>query len=139
MSHFTKVKTKINDLGALCKALDALGYKYDVAPAGETVRVRGYAGQEIRAKIAIHAGKYDIGVVVDADGGELVADWHELVADWWGVESTTGRTECETVEAICRAYAFVRVVSACAAEGYAIESTQPDEFGSVQVVASKWN
>lgn len=141
MSHFTKVKTKINDLGALCQALDRLGYKYAVAAAGKTVPVRGYMGAKIDAKMSIHTpgGKYDIGVVVDADGGELVADWYEMVADWWGVETTTGKTEAETVEEICRNYALGKVTSVCAAEGYAIESQETDAAGNIQVVAARWN
>ncbi len=40
MSHFTKVATKINDLVALKKALDQLGWKYKHAEQG--VEVRGY-------------------------------------------------------------------------------------------------
>lgn len=139
MSHFTRVKTKINDLGALCEALDKIGHKYTIAPAGKTVTVRGFMGNTVQAKIAIHAGKYDIGVVIDQDGGELVADWYEMVADWWGVESTMGKTEAEVVEEICRQYACVRVIAACAAEGFDVSDVEDMQDGGLQMVASKWN
>ena len=66
MSHFTKVATKINDLVALRKALDQLGWKYKHAEAG--VEVRGWRGQTTKAEMAIDMGKYDVGVVKQADG-----------------------------------------------------------------------
>ncbi|HEX6837481.1 MAG TPA: DUF1257 domain-containing protein, partial [Polyangia bacterium] len=66
MSHFTKVATKINDLVALKKALDQLGWKYKSSAEG--VEVRGWRGQTTKAEIAIDMGKYDVGVVKQADG-----------------------------------------------------------------------
>ena len=48
MSHFTKVATKINDLVALRKALDQLGWKYKHSEQG--VEVRGWRGQTTKAE-----------------------------------------------------------------------------------------
>jgi hypothetical protein len=130
MSHFTKVETKINDLVALKKALDQLGWKYKYAEAG--VEVRGYRGQTMKAEMSIDMGKYDVGVV------KTEAGTYELVADWWGVETTKGLKEEEVVKEINQKYAYQRVVAAVEAEGYSIDTNQVSADGSVQLNVSKW-
>src|SRR6185369_10335749 len=129
MSHFTKVETKINDLVALRKALDQLGWKYQHAEAG--VEVRGYRGQTMKAELSIDMGKYDVGVV------KTEAGTYELVADWWGVETTRGLTEQEVAKEINQKYAYQRVVAAVEAEGYSIDTNQVAADGTVQLNVSK--
>ena len=85
MSHFTTVKTKINNLVSLKQALENLKYKFTLAEEGHQVVVRGYKGDTIHAAMSIDMGKYDIGVVQAEDGT------YEMVADWWGVETTAGK------------------------------------------------
>lgn len=132
MSHFTKVATKINNLTALKRSLEKLGWKYSAAEQG--VEVRGYKGQKITAEVSIEMGKYDVGVVRAEDGT------YTLVADWWGIETTRGKTEQEVVEELNREYAYQRVVQACEEQGYQIqpEDIQQLEDGTVRLVASKW-
>lgn len=132
MSHFTTVKTKINNLQSLLKALVKLNLKYTHDEQG--VEVRGYKGQKLTAEASINMGTYDIGVVKAEDGN------YTLVADWWGVETTVGKTEQEVVEEISREYAYVRVVEACEEQGYQIakEDISLAEDGSVQLLATKW-
>jgi hypothetical protein len=132
VSHFTKVATKINNLVALKRALEKLGWKYAAAEQG--VEVRGYKGQKITAELSIDMGKYDVGVVRAEDGT------YTLVADWWGIETTRGKTEQEVVEELNREYAYQRVVQACEEQGYQIqpEDIQQLEDGTVRLVASKW-
>jgi hypothetical protein len=130
MSHFTKVATKINDLVALRKALDQLGWKYKQAEAG--VEVRGWRGAKSRAEIAIDMGKYDVGVVKQEDGT------YALEADWWGVETTKGLTEAEIVKEVNAKYAYQRVVAAVEEAGYTIDSNTVQADGSVKLNVSKW-
>ena len=130
MSHFTKVATKINDLVALKKALDQLGWKYQENTEG--VVVRGYRGQTMKAEIAIDMGKYDIGVV------KTEAGTYELVADWWGVETTNGLKEEEVAKEINSKYAYQRVVAAVEAEGYTIDQNAVASDGTVKLNVSKW-
>ena len=130
MSHFTKVATKINDLVALRKALDQLGWKYKHAEAG--VEVRGWRGQTTKAEIAIDMGKYDVGVVKQPDGT------YSLEADWWGVETSKGLTEAEIVKEVNAKYAYQRVVAAVEAEGYTIDSNAVQADGTVKLNVSKW-
>ncbi len=132
MSHFTKVETQINDLVALRKALDQLGWKYKYAEAGQGCVVRGYKGQTLKAEMSIDMGKYDIGVVKTENG------MYELVADWWGVETTKGLTEQEIAKEINSKYAYQRVVAAVEAEGYTIDTNQVQADGTVKLNVSKW-
>ena len=130
MSHFTKVETKINDLVALRKALEQLGWKYKYDEQG--VVVRGYKGQTIKAEMSIDMGKYDIGVVKTESGN------YELVADWWGIETTRGITEQEAVKELNAKYAYQRVVAAVEAEGYTIDQNSVAADGTVKLNVSKW-
>ena len=130
MSHFTKVATKINDLVALRKALDALGWKYTHSEQG--VEVRGWRGQTMKAEMSIDMGKYDVGVVKQEDGT------YSLEADWWGVETTRGLKEEEVVKELNAKYAYQRVVAAVEAEGYTIDQNAVQKDGTVKLTVSKW-
>ncbi len=130
MSHFTKVATKINDLVALKKALDQLGWKYKSSEQG--VEVRGWRGQTTKAEIAIDMGKYDVGVVQQADGT------YALEADWWGVETTRGLKEEEVVKELNAKYAYQRVVAAVEEQGYTIDQNAVQADGTVKLTVSKW-
>jgi Protein of unknown function (DUF1257) len=132
MSHFTKVETQINDLVALKKALDQLGWKYRVAEEGQAVTVRGYRGQTTEAELCIDMGKYDIGVVKTETGN------YELVSDWWGVETTRGMTEAEIVKDLNAKYAYQRVVAAVEEAGYTVDTNNVAADGTVKLSVSKW-
>ncbi len=130
MSHFTKVATKINDLVALKKALDQLGWKYTHNEQGVTVR--GYRGQTLSAELSIDMGKYDIGVVKTEEGT------YELVADWWGVETTKGLKEEEVAKEINAKYAYQRVIAAVEEQGYTIDTNAVQADGTIKLGVSKW-
>jgi hypothetical protein len=130
MSHFTKVATKINDLVALKKALDQLGWKYKHAEQG--VEVRGWRGQTTKAEIAIDMGKYDVGVVKQEDGT------YALEADWWGVETTRGLKEDEVAKELNAKYAYQRVLAAVEEQGYTIDQNAVQADGTVKLTVSKW-
>jgi hypothetical protein len=130
MSHFTKVATKINDLVALKKALDQLGWKYQESQEGVTVR--GWRGATTKAELVIDMGKYDVGVMKQEDGT------YSLEADWWGIETTRGAKEEEVVQELNHAYAYQRVVAAVEEQGYQIDANQVQADGSVKLTVSKW-
>jgi len=132
MSHFTKVQTQINDLVALKKALDQLGWKYRVAENNQQVVVRGYKGQTTEAELCIDMGKYDIGVVKNQDGT------YELVSDWWGIETTKGLTEAEIVKDINQKYAYQKVVMTVEEAGYTVDTNNVAADGTVKLNVSKW-
>ncbi len=132
MSHFTKCELKMTNLQALEKALEDLEYEFTVAEQGQAVRVRGWRGQELDAAISINMGKYDIGVVGNADGT------YDLTADWWGVETTKGVSEEEFKNKLSQRYQYHNVLQACEAKGYAVEEEVNEEDGSIQLVVRKW-
>ncbi len=130
MSHFTKVATKINDVVALKKALDQLGWTYKHDAAG--VEVRGWRGQTTKAELSIDMGKYDVGVVKQEDGT------YALEADWWGVETTRGLKEEEVANELNSKYAYQRVIQAVEEQGYTIDTNNVAADGTVKLTVSKW-
>jgi hypothetical protein len=132
MSHFTKCALKMNNLAAIKKALADLNFKFEEALEGQTVTVRGYRGDSLQAKIKVDMGRYDVGVVENADGT------YELVADWWGVETTKGLSEQEISEQLGQRYQYHNVKQACEDKGYAVEEELNEEDGSIRLVVRKW-
>jgi hypothetical protein len=130
MSHFTKVETKIKDLVCLVAALKDLGYAFSQAEQG--VEVKGYLGQKELAELSIHASKtYDVGVKATATG-------YEFVADWWGVESTRGVTQEEFVKQVTQRYAYHKVLSEVAKQGYTIETDEVNADQTISITVRKW-
>lgn len=132
MSHFTKCEMKMTNLQALKKALEDMEYEFTVAEQGQAVTVRGWRGQELDAAMSINMGKYDIGVVGNADGT------YDLTADWWGVETTKGVSEEEFKNKLSQRYQYHNVLEACEAKGYTVEEEVNEEDGSIQLVVRKW-
>ena len=132
MSHFTKCALKMNNLAAIKKALADLNLKWEEAEEHQSVTVRGYRGDTLQAKIKVDMGRYDIGVVENADGT------YELSADWWGVETTKGVSEQEFQEQLGQRYQYHNVKQACEEKGYAVEEEVNEEDGSIRLVVRKW-
>lgn len=132
MSHFTNVQTKIRDVVCLKQALEDLGYTFTEGKAGQHVVVRGYQGDSMKAEMSIQAsGKYDIGVVVDENGVQFVADW-------WGVETTKGVTQDEFVRLVTQRYAYHKVKTEAEKRGYKLEMEEVDAEGGIELKVSKW-
>ena len=130
MSHFTTVKTKIKSLVCLKNALKDLGYEWVDGQQG--VEVRGWLNQKTQADLVIKASKtYDIGVNKTTDG-------YVFVADWWGVETTRGVTQEEFVKAVTRRYAYHKVLSEVAKQGYAIETEEVKEDETISITVQRW-
>jgi uncharacterized protein DUF1257 len=132
MSHFTKCELKMTNLEAIKLALEDLQWQFAEAGENQTVNVRGWRGQELGGKLSINMGKYDIGVVANADGT------YDLVADWWGVETTKGLSEVEVKNQLSQRYQYHNVKIACESKGYTVEEEVNQEDGSIQLVVRKW-
>jgi hypothetical protein len=132
MSHFTKCALKMNNLAAIKKALADLNLKFEEAEEHQSVTVRGYRGDTLQAKSKVDMGRYDIGVLENADGT------YELTADWWGVETTKGVSEQEFQEQLGQRYQYHNVKQACEEKGYAVEEETNEEDGSIRLVVRKW-
>ncbi|MCA9677875.1 MAG: DUF1257 domain-containing protein [Kofleriaceae bacterium] len=132
MSHFTKCELKMTNLAAIKKALEDLAWAFQEAEEGQDVVVRGYRGDSLRAAISVDMGKYDIGVIANAEGT------YDLTADWWGVETTKGLSEAEVKEQLYQRYQYHNVKMACEEKGYAVEEETNEEDGSIRLVVRKW-
>lgn len=132
MSHFTKCELKLTNLTALKAALDDLGLEYQEAQANQAVHVRGWRGATVDAALSINMGKYDVGVVMNADGT------FDMVADWWGVEVTKGLTQEEFAQQVNQRYQYNNVRQACEAKGYTLEEEEVEEDGTVKLYVRRW-
>ena len=132
MSHFTKCALKMTNLAALKKALADMNLKFTEAEAQQLVMVRGYRGDTLKATMSIDMGRYDIGVVANAEGT------YDIVADWWGVETTKGVSEEEFKHQLSQRYQYHNVKQACEEKGYAVEEEVNEEDGSIRLVVRKW-
>jgi hypothetical protein len=132
MSHFTKCELKMTNLAAIKKALADLELSYAEAAQGQDVVVRGYRGDTLKAAMSIDMGKYDIGVIANAEGT------YDLTADWWGVETTKGVSEEEFKHRLSQRYQYHNVKMACEDKGYTVEEELNEEDGSIRLVVRKW-
>ena len=132
MSHFTKCALKMTNLAALKKARADMQLKFTEAEQNQTVTVRGYRGDKLQAAMSIDMGRYDIGVVANAEGT------YDIVADWWGVETTKGISEQEFQNTLAQKYQYHNVKQACEEKGYAVEEEVNEEDGSIRLVVRKW-
>jgi hypothetical protein len=132
MSHFTKCALKLTNLAAIKKALADMQMKTVEAEDGQSVTVRGYRGDTLKAAISVDMGRYDIGVVDNQDGT------YDLTADWWGVETTKGVSEDEFKHQLNQRYQYHNVKQACEEKGYAVEEELNEEDGSIRLVVRKW-
>lgn len=132
MSHFTKCELKMTNLVALKQALEDLKLEFKAAEEHQSVTVRGYHGDTLQGQICINMGKYDIGVVANAEGT------YDLTADWWGVETTKGVSEAEFKDQLSQRYQYHNVKMACEEKGYAVEEELNEEDGSIRLVVRKW-
>jgi hypothetical protein len=132
MSHFTKCELKMTNLAAIKKALADLELSYSEAAQGQDVIVRGYRGDTLKAAMSIDMGKYDIGVIANAEGT------YDLTADWWGVETTKGVSEEEFKHRLSQRYQYHNVKMACEDKGYSVEEELNEEDGSIRLVVRKW-
>jgi len=132
MSHFTKCALKMTNLAAIKKALADMKHEYVEAEEGQSVTVRGYRGDSLKAAISVNMGRYDVGVVDNQDGT------FDITADWWGVETTKGVSEEEFKHQLSQRYQYHNVKQACEEKGYAVEEEVNEEDGSIRLVVTKW-
>ncbi len=132
MSHFTKCALKLTNLAAIKKALADMQHEFTEAEEGQSVTVRGYRGDSLKAAISVDMGRYDVGVVDNQDGT------YDITADWWGVETTKGVSEEEFKNTLSQRYQYHNVKQACEDKGYSVEEELNEEDGSIRLVVRKW-
>ena len=123
MSHFTKVRTQLQDLETLKRALVDLGYNVSEGT------VRGYAGQTVVAPIVV---KLDTGLDIGfrQDGKNV-----QMVADFWGHKMDREKF----VAQITQRYAYLTVLDQATKQGWQIMADEVQQDGSVRLVMQRWS
>lgn len=130
MSHFSTVETQMKDIACILEAIKDLGYECVQSEQG--VNVRGYNQQLEKADICIKvSGKYDVGLRINENGCELLADW-------WGVEATRGVTEQQFVNQLQQRYAYHKVVKELKAKHYTLDMEENKQTNVIKLTATKW-
>lgn len=125
MSHFTCIKVQIKNGEILHRVLQDLGYRVEC-----DAQVRGYQGDKTQAQYVIRRDNgYDLGFR-RSDGDEN----YELVADFWGAKIN----QKDFLNPILQKYAHAALLESAQTQGFAIESQETLEDGSVRLVVGKW-
>ena len=123
MSHFTRVRTQLRDLGTVQRALEDLGFEVE----GPGV-VRGYMGQQDQADLVVRTGSdYDLGF--RREGSNVL-----MVADFWGL-----RIDREAfLNRLTQRYAYLTVLDQAQTQGWESVTEEVQEDGSIRLVMQRW-
>ena len=126
MSHFSKIKTTLKDLGLLQKSLNDIGISWD-----ETIStIKGYKSQECFANLVIKQNNnYDIGFTWNGTEYQLVADlqfWQQP----WSVELF--------LDKITQRYAYNSIIKATELQGFQRIDEISQENGSIKLTLQRW-
>ncbi len=134
MSHFTTIKTKIDNLERLKAVLSELDMAYVEPEASVKLFIKGWNKAQEEVLLKIKTGcQYDVGLVVNQEDGTF-----EFVADWWGVETGTGISQEDFLNRITQKYAYSTIIDKIKARGYDVVSEVTDEDQSIRIVVRKW-
>lgn len=126
MSHFTKVKTVIQDHVILADALTELHYQFKI---GETLPIRGYAGKVATGQVVVTTGcDYDIGFQRQENQS------YDVCADWWGVQKGSTIRQEEFLNDVNRTYACLAIKKQVFEQGYIIEREAIKANGEIELV-----
>ena len=126
MSHFSKIKTSLKDLGLLQKSLHDLGLQWN----HEVHIVKGYKDQECFANLVIKQNNnYDIGFAWNGIEYQLVADlqfWQQP----WSVDLF--------IDKITQRYAYNSIIKATKENGFQTIEELTQENGSIKLTMQRW-
>lgn len=124
MSHFTQVRTRLQNLQTLARALRALGYQ----PTVGQVQVRGWDGDARDADLVVPmSNRYDFGF--RQEGDEL-----HVIYDAWGFRENLP----ELLERITQQYAYETCVEQAEAQGFQVVGTETLPDGSIKLVVQRF-
>jgi Protein of unknown function (DUF1257) len=130
MSHFSQLKTQLNDKEILKKALTHLGF---TIVEEENTQVRGFFGDTISAEFKVLTSThYDIGFVRDESGN------YQIVGDWELLPKVSDITQEEFSRRLKRAYAKTAIEEVAKAQGWDLQSVENDNGDTVEMVVTQW-
>jgi hypothetical protein len=126
MSHFSKIKTTLQDLTLLKKALTDLSVPWDT----EAKQIKGYRNQTNFANIVIlQNNSYDIGFSWNGFEYQLVADlqfWQQP----WSVELF--------LDKVTQRYAYHVIIEATKRQGFKTTEEVKLEDASIHLTLQRW-
>ena len=127
MSHFSHIKTRIQNLEYLEKALNQLCISYKT----QTEKIKGYQGQTFDVNLSIsQANGYDIGFNWNGKEYELITDlsfWQQK----WSVETF--------MDKLSQAYASETILNESNKQGFQPVKQSNNIDGSITLVLERWN
>ena len=126
MSHFTRIKTSINDLSTLQSVLTQLNLSWEKI----STPIQGYQNQTYNAEVIIHqSNAIDIGFAFNRQSYELIADksfWRQP----WSMESF--------LDKINQVYSVQLINKELRNIGFSTVSCVNSEQDIIDVIAEKW-
>jgi len=126
MSHFTHIKTRIQNLSYLEKALSRLDVKFEK----EKKTIRGYDSQNLEVNLVIPQNNgYDLGFNWNGEEYELIVDlsfWNQS----WSLETF--------MEKLSQAYANETILAESAKQGFQQVKQTVNNDGSVILILERW-
>ena len=121
MSHFTRVKTKMQVRDYIVAALTDLGFEFQVG----SLRVRDYTGRRTRVQIRVPTAfrGYSIGIAKRGSG-------YEVVADWWGIR---GIDQDTFIRNLTRRYAYHAARAELEKQGFSLAGEEVEEDGRLHL------
>jgi hypothetical protein len=122
VSHISVIKTRLKDERLILKALDDLGYAYDLG-GGD---VRGFGAHAVKVDILIR-GKTILREIGLRKSGEN----YDLVGDWWGNSKLTRKA---FENALAQRYAYHAARDQMEAQGFDLVEETSDHDGRIHLV-----
>lgn len=135
MSHFSRVKTRINDKDLLIRCLEDMDLQIS-----QNTEINGFEGiQSVDIAVQMVRG-YDVGFLRNSQGS------YDIVADWWGVKDTKKeffvddlKKQLEEVEnRIKRQYALKTIEEETRKKGFNMVEKVEEKDGSIRIVVRRW-
>jgi hypothetical protein len=132
VSHFTTIKTKINDKECLIEALR----KIDTGSSQieENAPIKGYRGQRRNGDVVVKTGRsFDVGFIKESDGS------YQMVADWWGVrrDGMLKGNHLDFLNDVQKEYTVSKVIKTVAKRGFRVQSQRVTPTGEIKLLVVK--
>ena len=122
MSHFSRVRTKMAEREFVTKALDDLGYTYEVGD----LKIGGFGSARTPVEI-----KVSTGILKRSVGFRKSGDHYELVGDWYGL-GKFGRKDF--LNKLTQRYAYHAAKDKLAGQDFSMVSEEVDDKGRIHLV-----
>ena len=132
MSHFTTIKTKIQDKECLIEALRKINTGF--SQIVENNPIKGYQGRRRQGDVVVKTGKaFDVGFIKGKDGS------YQMVADWWGIrrDGVLKGNHQEFLNDVQKEYTVSKVIKTVSKRGFRVQSQRVTPTGEIKLLVVK--